>query len=320
MKLLSPVHSLSSAKLQIESGADEIYTGLKTDIYQRYSFSGRGQTSKNYSSAAPDLNELYEIVSYAHTNHVDVSLAANVSMFADRNDGKFEEIYVNYIREAIKTKVDNIIVGDIGLLYRLSRLDLPVNLHASTYFDTHNIEQLKFLKSLNVTRAVLTYQSSLEEIQLLCNSKIMEIEVLGYLCCSFYNGSCNLIHDMGEVSPDGCDLIGVPCKAVYEVKNHSIEKECDYLNADLPCGLCAVQKLIQYGTDIIKIAGRDRNMETISQVTKLFRTAIDMSDTNPALYKQSLSDRVPDWWKWLFCKKDRCKYEDNNITRSYIGI
>lgn len=318
MKLLSPVNSLETARMQIEAGADEIYTGLKTDIFKRYSFSGRGQTSKNYISSVPDLKELYDIVNYAHQNNVQVSLAANISMFSDIDNGGFESCYLDYIQEAIKTKIDNIIVGDIGLLYKLSRLNLPVNLHASTYFDTHNVEQLKLLKSLNVTRAVITYQSSLEEIQRLCNADIMEIEAFGYLCCSFYNGGCNLVHDMGEVSPRDCNLIGIPCKAMYTVKNQFIEKTCDYLNADLPCGLCSVQKLNQCGVDVIKIAGRDRNAEIISQVTKLFHTAINMNNFDEMIYKTKIMEMIPDWWKWMFCKKKRCKYMYNDITESYI--
>ena len=80
MKLLSPVNSIESAKIQIEAGADEIYVGLQTDYYNSYSFSGRGQFGKN-KSIVPSEAELKKILE--DMNLKITRLASGVPMGAD---------------------------------------------------------------------------------------------------------------------------------------------------------------------------------------------------------------------------------------------
>lgn len=324
MKLLSPVNSFKSAEAQILSGADEIYVGLKTDIFKRYSFSGRGQSSKACATTVPDKEELKDIVDIAHNNNVEVSLTANVAIFSDglKLQSKVESDYIKYIETGISCGIDNLIVGDIGLLYKLSRMNLPINLHASTFMDTINIEQLMLLKELNARRSILTYQIGFEEIQMLCQQKLMEIEVFGYLSCSFFNGSCNLVHDMGEVSENEEMLIGVPCKSEYRVYEEGrLDKVLPFLDAELGCALCSLRALSDIGVDVIKIAGRDRNYEMIAQITKLFRQALiaaESSETNEE-YLEKINKIKYNWWERIWCAKKCCKYKDNYITRSYLG-
>lgn len=324
MKILSPVNSFLSAKSHIENGADEIFVGLKTDIYKRYTFSGRGQTSKQYESVDPNEDELKEIVKLAHKNGVSVSLTANVPFFSDSlyGDVNIEDEYVKYVEKGIECGVDNIIVGDIGLLYKLSKMNLPVNIHASTFFDTMSVEQLKFLKELGVSRAVLTYQIDLEEVELLCKANIMEIEVFGYLSCSFFNGSCNMAHDRGEVSKDENLIIGIPCKSLYNVKGEFIEKNnYPFFDAELGCSLCSLYKLKDLGVDVVKIAGRERDYDMMSKVTSLFRKALDSTtNLNEEEYEKSIPNLTYDWWKRFWCRSNKCKFKKNEITNSYIGI
>jgi len=323
MKLLSPVSSLASAKAQISAGANEIYVGLRTGVYNNYSFSGRGQGSDIYKSIVPDKKELREIVNLSHSRNVEVSLAANTPLFSDSFDKNDETTlnYINYVETGIDCGVDNIIVGDIGLIYQLHKMNLPVNIHASTFLDSMNIEQLYFLKDLGVTRAVLTYQISFEEIKKLCEAKVLEIEVFGYLSCSFFNGSCNLIHNMGEDnSVEGIHL-GTPCKALYKVWAENIEERViPFFDAELGCALCSIKKLQEAGVDVIKIAGRDRNYDLIALVTSTFSKAIALtSDKNNKEYEEELQNMTYAWWKKIWCSKNRCKYRDNEITRSFIG-
>lgn len=319
MILLAPVNSVESAKMQIEAGANEIYIGLKSNMYKRYSFSGRGQNSQDYDNLVANNDELKKIVDIAHKNNVEVSLAANISMFSDYCGEEYEKEYINLIIEGVDKGVDNLIIGDIGLLIKVASMDLDVNIHASTYFDTMSIEQLKFLKKLGVSRAVLTYQSHIEEIKRLCEADIMEIEVFGYLSCSFYNGGCNLIHDMGEVAENEAVLLGVPCKSEYLIEGVEGDKKIyPFFDAELPCGLCQVKQLMDIGVDVIKIAGRDRKAETISKVTAKFRQAIDYADSGKSL--KELRNTLEPWWVRMYCRKNRCKYKDNSVVQSYIGL
>ena len=321
MKLLSPVGSLESAELQINAGANEIYVGLRSPVYNVYSFSGRGQKNKDDTFIVPDDNELKEIVKLSHDRNVEVSLAANTPFFSTSKSGYIEKEYLKYINTGIQSGIDNIIIGDIGLLYELGKMNLPVNLHASTYFDTMNIQQLKFLKQLGATRAVLTYQIGIDEIELLCKEKIMEIEIFGYMGCSFFNGACNLVHNMGEEkSPEGRQL-GIPCKGMYKVWSDEIsERVIPFLDAELGCALCSVSKLRSLGVDVIKIAGRDRNQKMMAEITSIFRQALDFNiDLGEEKYKKEIRMLKPSWWEKIWCCKNGCKYTENLITRSYTG-
>ena len=324
MKLLSPVNSFKSAEAQISSGADEIYVGLKTDIFKRYSFSGRGQSSKACATTVPDKEELKDIVNIAHNNNVKVSLTANVAMFSDGFDpqSKVESDYIKYVETGLVCGIDNIIVGDIGLLHKLGGMSLPANLHASTFMDTMNEEQMLLLKELGVERCILTYQIGFEEIKTLCQQKLMEIEVFGYLSCSFFNGACNLVHDMGEVNENEEVLIGVPCKSEYRVHEEGrAETVLPFLDAELGCALCSLKILSDVGVDVIKIAGRDRNYEMTSKITSLFRQALNIaesSETNEE-YLGKIDGIKYKWWERIWCSKKCCKYKANEITNSYIG-
>lgn len=323
MKLLSPVNSLVSAEMQIASGANEIYVGLETPIFNNYSFSGRGQRSKNGAVIVPNTEELKSIIALAHNSGVEVSLAANTPLFSDglATNHIFNKEYMNNIFQSIKYGIDNLIIGDIGLLAKLGKMNLPVNLHASTFFDTINLEQVKFLKDLGAKRVVLTYQINLEEIETICNAKLVEIEVFGYLGCSFFNGACNLVHMMGEEATELGKNIGIPCKAQYKIKQDTDEFILPYLDAELGCGLCSIYKLTKLGVDVIKVAGRDRNIKQIESITKMFRNAIDSSNCKTEEeYLENLKKIRYKWWEKAFCSKNRCKYKHNEITESYIGV
>lgn len=320
IKLLAPVNSYDSAVMQIDAGADELFVGVKSSDYERYSFSGRGQIGRNKIQSVPDFEELRNIISFAHQRNVEVNLTANVPMFSDFKGKDYEKHYVEQVCKAVDYEVDHLIIGDIGLMSIISELNLPVNIHASTYFDTLSVAQLEFLRSLNVKRAVLSYQCDFKEVQKLCAANIMEIEVFGYLSCSFYNGACNLVHDMGEDDSQDKTSIGVPCKAQYHVNLPGGEHECAYLDADLPCGLCAVKKLQEAGVDVVKIAGRDRDSNKIANVTRMFRKAIDLANQDTSDFESLVKELPNVWWKRLYCRKNRCKYSVNDVTKSYIGI
>lgn len=320
MKLLAPVNSLKSAEAQIEAGADEIFVGISSNYYKNYSFSGRGQVNTKGEVIVSKGSELNDIIALSHKNNVTVSLAANTSMFSDYKLDDLENEYIKSIENAAQAGVDNVIIGDVGLLYKVASLNLPIHLHASTFFDTINIEQLKFLKSIGASRAILTYQISIDEIRSLVEANILEIEAFGYLSCSFYNGCCNLTHDMGETAEDRA-LIGTPCKCTYDINNEFIHRDnIPFFDADLACGLCSIKKLMNCGLDVIKIAGRERDYNYIKEITKTFRQAMDFAqEQDEQEYIDYIHNIVPSWWKRIYCEKNKCKYEKNEITESYIG-
>lgn len=323
MKILAPVNSLESCKAQIEAGAEEIYLGMITEIYDYYSFSARCQKNARNESIALDKSQLKEIVRIAHENKVIVNHAANMPYFSDFIYGKVkvQDEFIKYINEVVECGVDNLIVGDIGLLYLLGKMKLPVGLHASTYFDTINIEQLLLLKELGASRCCLTYQVGLEEIEKFCQSNIMEIEVFAYLGCSSYSGSCNLSHGWAMDNREGDIAIGLPCKSKYKVWSDKLpETKSDFLDSELGCALCSLFELNKIGVEVIKIVGREFDGYTMSQITRMFTNAnhLSLQGTNED-YLMKLKDIRYVWWKKVWCNKNSCKYSNNFVMGTYVG-
>lgn len=80
---------------------------------------------------------------------------------------------------------------DVGLAQFLMKLfpDLPI--HASTQMTIHNLEGVQELEKLGYSRAVLSRELSIHEIEYICSNSNIEIEtfVHGALCIS-YSGQC----------------------------------------------------------------------------------------------------------------------------------
>lgn len=299
MKLLAPVNSLDSCKMQLESGAEELYVGLRADYSKKFSFSARFQIDDNGTIMQPTKAELKEIIKYANSKNVSVNLTANAQFFSDfmQKNIDLQKAYIDYVLDGIDCGVSGVIVTDIGLLYVLQSLNLPVGIHSSTAIDTMSISQIKFLKGLGVTRAILSYQISFEEIKEIMKSKLMEIEVFGYGGCSF-SGNCNLGHGLS---------MGIPCKNRYNIDN--MERPSCFLDLTKGCGICSIWDLNEMGVDSLKIVGREFSYKQISPITELFSQALKLArKTSKNEYNENIEKIIPLWWEKAVCSKNQCKY------------
>jgi putative protease len=326
MKLLAPVNSLQSAMKQIEAGADEIYLGGDSPIFNSLSFSGRGRYTAHNKKICPDFIEIGDIVKYAHEKNVKVMFAANISFLADDPSGSQCHLgyFFNYIEQALRKKVDSIIVGDLGAILLLREQGVNIHLTASAFFETVNREQILFLKELGVNRVVLSYQLISYEILELVSYNDLEIEVFGHFGCSFYD-DCNLKHTYGETE-EHC--IGTPCRNFYHlVQSHQKWMKGQYLNSSLTCSLCSLPAFLKAGVYSIKLVGRDLDMEQNYQITNIYHqmlvkvTNLMKSDRfDEDSYSSFKNSLLPAWWRQTLCQKGLCKYKDNHITRSFVGL
>ncbi len=308
MKLLAPINSLESCKGQINSGADEVYVGFRTDIFKKFNFSARYQIDNDGSFLMPSKAELKEIVKYAKDSNVVVNLTANTQYFSNftQREIDIEKEYINYVLDGIECGIKEVIVTDIGLMYTLKEMNLPIRIHASTTLDTMSIAQVLFLKELGVSRAILSYQVSYNEIKEITKNKIMEIEVFGYGGCSF-SGNCNLGHGLS---------LGVPCKNKYFL--NGCQDPSDILDSTKGCGLCSIWDLNNLGVDTIKLVGREQYYKQISPVTDLFKTVLSLSQsTTRDEFDNKVKEIIPLWWKKAVCSKNQCKYM-NGADQFYI--
>lgn len=312
MKVMSPVSSFDTCKLQVQAGADEIYVGVDDDTFQNIGFSGRGRYNFEGKRVNPSFDELKEIVKFAHSNNVIVNFAANTVFKSNSVDDKFQKAYLNYVDMGVQAGVDHIIVGDLGNLILLNEQGIKIPLVASVFLAAFNSETIDFLKSWGVFRVVLPHHLRLEEINELKKMTNIELEIFAGVGCSNIDGRCGFLHNSGENLK-----LGIPCKAKYTMKNGYQDS---ILDATLDCLLCSMSNLYDIGVDVIKIIGRDQNIAFTSAMTKIHKDLIIRISQGERIDKLDIDkylEQIP-WWKNEFCEKSKCKYKEVPIVKSFI--
>ena len=312
MNILVPVSSYESADNLIKAGCNEIYLGGDENLFRTYSFSGRGKCNIIGNKISVDMNEVKEIVQMAHDNQVKVNFTANTQFFSDsvHKKGRLEAEYLKHIEQAIDLGVDALIIGDMGLLQKISKQKYDVSLHASVYLKTTNQEQVMFLKEFGVDRVILSYQITIDEIEKFCREKVMDYEVIGYIGCSFFNGACGFLHGIGEGHLDKFNP-GLSCKAVYNVFNGKKNVRTDLFNVEAACCACVLKKLDSFGVNALKIVGRGADYKALIEVIKFYKRVLESALEEPA---QAF---LPEWWEMFFCNRQSCKYSINNPNYLY---
>ena len=258
-ELLSPVGDFDCLKAAIQNGADSVYLGAS-------SFSARAFANNfNY-------DELKRAIEYAKLRNLEVHLALNTLI---RNDEL--ENAINLAITAYNYGIDAIIVQDLGLAkYLIDNLkNLPI--HASTQMTVHNLESINILEKLGFSRAVLSRELSLNEIEYITKNSNIEIEAFmhGALCIS-YSGQCLLSSAIGGRSGNRGRCAG-PCRLPYELLDSKSTLDKGYLLScrDL-CSLEFLPQLINCGITSFKIEGRMKSPEYVATVTRIYRKYMDL--------------------------------------------
>ncbi len=317
MNILAPVNTFESAKAYINSGAEEIYLGADDEVFSTLSFTGRGKYSYTGQPILSKFEEVKQIVMYAHNKGVKVNFLCNFPMFSngEYKGRNLEDYFLDYIERGISIGIDALVIGDVGILKAVSERSYPVEIHASVYFKTINKQQLLFLKSLGVNRTVLSYHITMDEIKDLVQANIMDLEIIGYLGCSFFNGACNFLHDYGEGVRDEFDP-GISCKGLYEVSDGFKTGVSKLFDAEAGCALCKLGELDQLGVKALKIVGRERNFEYTNKVIQLYCEFLNYYRQGKS--QSDLDAIIPPWWRKLWCSNRRCKYDMKNSNYQYI--
>lgn len=268
-ELLAPAGGMEAFVAAVENGADAVYVGARA-------FSARGYAS-NFSE-----KELEEAIDYAHLRGVKVYVTVNTLLKEEEVEDALK--LLSCLREI---GTDAVIVQDLGLISLAGKYlpDLP--LHASTQMTLHNSEGIEFVKKLGIERAVLSRESSLEEIRRIKEKTGTEIEVFihGALCIS-YSGQCLLSSLIGGRSGNR-GFCAQPCRKKYRLycEGKPIKTTGSYLlspkDLNTTSGLGA---LIEAGIESFKIEGRMKRPEYVAGVVRIYRRLIDRYIENPAKY------------------------------------
>ncbi len=301
MKLMVPASTLKDAKDLLNNGADDIYLGMQTNFFHQYSFNGRAKTAKSGKMVLPSFEELKRICLYVHSRGGNIYFLANTP-FVNGGADKFKKEFLNHVHEGISAGADYIILGDILSIHWVRENFPDAKIAASSYLEVQNLETLRFLETLSVKQVILSYQSTLDEIKEICAKSKTQIEIFGHGGCSFYVGTCNMFHEMGE-----CVKIGYPCRAKYQVYyGDTFLGEKRILDSFTMCSLCKIRELDSYNVHSLKIVGRDLPAPYILEIVKTYRRAIELCTGD---LKSVLDVDLPDWWKKSWCAAGNlCRY------------
>lgn len=259
VELLAPAGHKDALIGAINAGADAIYLAGKRFGARAY--------ANNFSD-----EELIETIDYAHVRGVRVFVAINTLVF----DDEVEDL-ISYADFLVKHHVDALIVQDLGMIDLFVKRYPDTEIHVSTQFNTHNLYQVKMLKSLGVKRIVLARETSIQTIKAIKKEVDIELEVFihGALCVS-YSGNCLMSSMIGGRSGNRGEC-AQPCRLPYQLykDNQKIQDSSYLLSTKDLMTIDYIGELIEIGIDSFKIEGRMRKKEYVIETVKAYRHAID---------------------------------------------
>ncbi len=275
IELLAPGGDVDSIKAAIAAGADAIYCGLDR-------FNARNR-AKNIT-----VDDLNGILRLAHNNGCQIFITLNIIIV----ESEIPAI-VGLLNKLVNTRVDGIIVQDLGLLYLLREKYKNLKIHASTQLTTHNAGQIHFLGKLSATRVNFSRELSLSEIKELVavahtDNILTEVFVHGSHCICF-SGICYLssVHGGNSGNRGRCSQ---PCRDQYITPPEGANFP---LNLKDNSAFSFLAELADAGVDSLKIEGRIKKFHYVYSVVDAWRKKLtDFQNDNIANTDNSILHKV----------------------------
>jgi putative protease len=197
VKILAPVNKSQEVERIIKAGADEIYCGVLPDNWLNKYTNVASPNRREWRSAnLPGFEELKRVVDIAHTCRVPVYLAVNAFYTEEQYP-----LILQQIEQAKIIGVDSFIIGDLGLILIIKKMNLNISFHISNTGTTFNSETVKFYKELGASRIILPRQLSIGEIaELVGSENNIEFEVfIMNSGCKNIDGFCTFHHGVNEI-------------------------------------------------------------------------------------------------------------------------
>ncbi len=302
LELVCPAGSLPALKAAVDNGADAVYLGFRD-----------GTNARNFPGLNFTPDEVQSGIQYASTRGAKVLLAINTYPSA----GQWEK-WCAAVDQAVKLRVDALIMADPGLLKYCARKHPEQRLHLSVQGSATNHEAIDFYaRHCGVRRVVLPRVLSLVQVRAILKRVNVEVEVFGFgSLCVMVEGRCLLSSYVTGESPNMSGVCspaksvrweetpagrrvrlngvlidvyapdepaGYPtlCKGRFEVAGHT------YYAMEEPTSLNVLDilpQLQQAGVAAIKVEGRQRSPAYVAQVTRVLRAALDACRRDPGSY------------------------------------
>ncbi|WP_079434871.1 peptidase U32 family protein [Zoogloea sp. LCSB751] len=303
IELVCPAGSLPALKTAIDNGADCVYLGFKD-----------ATNARNFTGLNFDDKSMADGVRYAHERGRKVLLALNTYP----QTGNWSS-WTGAVDRAAACGIDALILADPGLMAYARKTHPQLRLHLSVQGSATSYDAINFYyERFGISRAVLPRVLSLAQVEHVIANTPVEIEVFGFggLCVmvegrcalSAYatgespncNGACSPgKHVRWEQTPKGMETrlngilidrfadgerAGYPtlCKGRFDVNGET------YYAIEEPTSLNTLEllpELARVGVRAIKIEGRQRSPAYVTQVTKVWRAAIDRLQTDTAPFR-----------------------------------
>ena len=272
-ELLAPAGSFEKLRYALEFGADAVYAGLPD-------FSLRARINKF------DEKSIIEAVNYTHRKNKKIYITVNI--FARNYHLKNLE---KHLRNLKNNPPDAFIISDLGVIEIVKKILPKVKIHLSTQANTTNWQAAKAWRKMGVNRIVLARELNLEEIKEI-HHKVPRLELECFThgaMCMAYSGRCFLSAWQTGRSSNLGDC-AQNCRWKYQLVEEKrpdeyIPVEQDQhgsylLNSKDLCLIEYLDELKNAGITSFKIEGRAKSVYYLSQVVKIYRTAIDRSFKN----------------------------------------
>ncbi len=257
IELLAPARNLDGAKAAIDHGADAIYIG-----------------AANFGARAASTNSTEHIaqaVEYAHKFGAKVYVALNTLLF-DNELQRAESL----ARELIQIGVDALIVQDMAY----AKMDLGVELHASTQTTNVDPKRVAFLANCGFSRIVLERNLSIEQIRRVAKTTEAELEafVHGAVCIG-HSGACYLSKALNGGARSGnrgdCSQSCRLSFDLYDQYDNKLVENKHLLSAkDLNLSQ-RLTELIDAGVTSFKIEGRLKELNYVRNIVAYYRQELD---------------------------------------------
>lgn len=276
VELLAPAKDYASAVVAVDAGADAVYIG--------------GARFGARQAAGNATQEIARVVEYAHRFGVRVHATLNTLLWDDELPDAERQA-----RELIDAGVDALIVQDMAL----RRMNLPVELHASTQVSNRTPQGARFLAEAGFARVILERALSLEEIRAICAATPAEVEVFvhGAICVG-YSGRCFLSRALSGRSGNR-GACSQPCRLPWDLVDGRGRKiiagkhllSVRDLNLSHRLG-----ELVDAGVTSFKIEGRLKDAGYIRNVVAYYRRALDeVLAARPGWSRASVGESIPDF-------------------------
>ena len=255
IELLSPAKDFEAARAAVDHGADAVYMG--------------GARFGARHAAGNSIEEIARAVEYAHQYGVRIHSTINTTLY----DGELLDAE-QMARELIDAGVDALIVQDMAM----RRMNLPVELHASTQVSNTTPEGVRFLEECGFSRVILERSLTLDDIRRIREASTVDLEcfVHGAICVG-YSGRCFLSRSTSNRSGNRGEC-SQPCRLPYDLTDergnkiltgkHLLSVRDMNLSEDL-------EALIDAGISSFKIEGRLKDVRYIKNVVNYYRRKID---------------------------------------------